>query len=218
MGNSPCLQAVSQSLRSTNDFSTALSIAEHSLAIQDFPVSFFEKPAFFQSLLNTANIVAYSEVSEISSFTAIVYILLFCFLKLQQPVQWLLLFWQLHRTVPAYVFVGMQINFGKLWLHFHSTVTGDKDELVSEYVLACGSQNEIFFRWRSKEISIVFVSSPHQIIHMHVYFTCFYLCVSTLFTQKLQDLWHLLASASMVDSARIEPACAPASGQDHFVI
>jgi len=130
----------------------------------------------------------------------------------------LLLFWQLHRTVPAYVFVGMQINFGKLWLHFHSTVTGDKDELVSEYVLACGSQNEIFFRWRSKEISIVFVSSPQQIIHMHVYFTCFYLCVSTLFTQKLQDLWHLLASASMVDSARIEPACAPASGQDHFVI
>lgn len=109
MGNSPCLQAVSQSLRSTNDFSTALSIAEHSLAIQDFPVSFFEKPAFFQSLLNTANIVAYSEVSEISSFTAIAYILLFCFLKLQQPVQWLL------QTKPSILAKRQNENWHLSW-------------------------------------------------------------------------------------------------------
>lgn len=51
MQNSPCRQAISQSLRSTNDFSTALSVAEHSLLIKDFPVPFFEKPTFFSELV-----------------------------------------------------------------------------------------------------------------------------------------------------------------------
>lgn len=80
-------------------------------SLKIFQCLFLRNLHFFQSLLNTANIMAYAEVSEISNFTAIAYMLVFffCFLKQQQPVQWLL------QTKPSILAKRQNENWHLSW-------------------------------------------------------------------------------------------------------